>query len=328
MSTVPSTTVASNHEEHQYLELVREILDHGEHRPDRTGTGTYSIFAPRPLKFSLNAHGSPILPLLTTKRVFSRAIIAELLWFIKGDTSSRTLSDIGVKIWDGNGSREFLDNLGLTDRAEGDLGPVYGFQWRHFGAEYVDAQTDYTGQGVDQLASIIHKLRTNPFDRRLILSAWNPKDMSKMVLPPCHMFAQFYVSYPRQKQKTPSQATSQNGDSTAEKPKGHLHCQLYQRSCDMGLGVPFNIASYALLTHMLAHVCDLVPGSLTHVMGDAHVYLDHVDALKTQLEREPREFPGLEITREKGGSIDDWKAEDFVIKGYDPHKSIAMKMSV
>ncbi|KAJ3470916.1 hypothetical protein MRS44_001015 [Fusarium solani] len=306
-----------NHEEHQYLDLVKEILETGERRPDRTGTGTYSIFAPRPLKFSLNNNGTPILPLLTTKRVFTRAVIAELLWFIEGNTSSTSLSEAGIKIWDGNGSREFLDNLGLNHREVGDLGPVYGFQWRHFGAEYVDAKTDYTGQGVDQLAEIIHKLRTNPYDRRLILSAWNPADLKKMVLPPCHMFAQFYVSYPRRKDDDPE-----------TKPQGHLHCQLYQRSCDMGLGVPFNIASYALLTHMMAHVCELVPGSLTHVMGDAHVYLDHIDALNTQLEREPRDFPELEITREKGGSIDGWKAEDFVVKGYDPHKTIAMKMSV
>ncbi|CAM1506750.1 Fc.00g063910.m01.CDS01 [Cosmosporella sp. VM-42] len=309
-----------NHEEYQYLDLVREILDQGERRPDRTGTGTYSIFAPRPLKFSLNKNGTPILPLLTTKRVFTRAVVAELLWFVEGSTSSVSLSEAGVKIWDGNGSRDFLDNLGLTHREVGDLGPVYGFQWRHFGADYVDAKTDYTGQGVDQLADIIHKLKTNPYDRRLILSAWNPKDLRSMVLPPCHMFAQFYVSYPRQNRK--ELLDEEN------KPKGHLHCQLYQRSCDMGLGVPFNIASYALLTHMLAHVCELVPGSLTHVMGDAHVYVDHVDALNTQLEREPREFPELEIAREEGGSIDGWKAEDFIIKGYDPHKTIAMKMSV
>lgn len=244
-------------------------------------------------------------------------MLAELLWFVSGATSSLPLSEQGVKIWDGNGSREFLDNVGLSHRAVGDLGPVYGFQWRHFGAEYVDAGTDYTGQGVDQLADVVHKLRTNPYDRRIIMSAWNPKDLKIMALPPCHMFAQFYVSYPR------SAAAGQD-----EKPKGHLHCQLYQRSCDMGLGVPFNIASYALLTHMLAHVCDLVPGSLTHVMGDAHVYADHVEALRTQLEREPRDFPELEIRREKGGSIDGWKVEDFVVKGYDPHKSIAMKMSV
>ena len=279
-----------------------------------------SLFAPRPLKFKLNVDGRPILPLLTTKRVFHRAIIEELLWFIEGNTSSIALSDVGVKIWDGNGSREFLDSLGLTHREVGDLGPVYGFQWRHFGAEYVDASTDYTGKGVDQLADIVHKLRTNPYDRRMILSAWNPADLKKMVLPPCHMFAQFYVSFPGQEQAT--EAAAEN------KPRGHLHCQLYQRSCDLGLGVPFNIASYALLTHMLAHVCDLVPGSFTHVMGDAHVYLDHVDALQTQLEREPRDFPELEIKREPGGSIDGWKLEDFAIKGYDPHKSIAMKMSV
>ncbi|KAK8090467.1 thymidylate synthase/dCMP hydroxymethylase domain-containing protein [Apiospora hydei] len=283
-STNPRT-----HEEYQYLDLVREILDHGERRPDR-------------------------------------AVIAELLWFISGSTSSKPLSEAGIKIWDGNGSREFLDNLGLTHRAEGDLGPVYGFQWRHFGADYVDCDTDYAGQGVDQLAEIVHKLRTNPYDRRLILSAWNPKAMKEMVLPPCHMFAQFYVSYPR---SSTNNSTTSEEQSEEPKPKGHLHCQLYQRSCDMGLGVPFNIASYALLTHMLAHVCDLVPGSLTHVMGDAHVYVDHVDALRTQLEREPRDFPKLEIVNQaKNGSIDGWKVEDFVIHGYDPHKSIAMKMSV
>lgn len=270
-----------------------------------------------PLKFSLNKNGAPILPLLTTKRVFLRAVIAELLWFVEGNTSSLPLSAAGVKIWDGNGSREFLDSVGLSHRAVGDLGPIYGFQWRHFGAQYVDAQTDYTGQGVDQLAEVIHKLKNTPYDRRIILSAWNPAALKEMALPPCHMFAQFYVSYPR-----PRDA------SADEKPKGHLHCQLYQRSCDMGLGVPFNIASYALLTHMIAHVCDLVPGSLTHVMGDAHVYVDHVEALRTQLGREPREFPALEIRRDVGGSIDGWKVEDFVIKGYDPHKAIAMKMSV
>lgn len=212
--------------------------------------------------------------------------------------------------------------MGLSHREVGDLGPVYGFQWRHFGAEYVDAKTDYTGQGVDQLAEVIYKLKHNPYDRRIILSAWNPADLKKMALPPCHMFAQFYVSYPRSKDTAVVEG---------ERPKGHLHCQLYQRSCDMGLGVPFNIASYALLTHMIAHACDLVPGTFTHTMGDAHVYVDHVDALKIQLEREPRDFPGLEIKRdgEKGdGVIDGWKVEDFVVLGYEPHKGIAMKMSV
>ena len=277
------------------------------------------------------------MPLLTTKRVYTKAIIAELLWFISGDTSAKTLAAQGVKIWDGNGSRAFLDSLGFTDREEGDLGPVYGFQWRHFGAQYVNCHTDYTGQGVDQLARIVHTLRANPYDRRLVLSAWNPADMARMVLPPCHMFAQFYVSFPQNarsggKPVSSPSSSSQDGEQNDKqpKPKGHLHCQLYQRSCDMGLGVPFNIASYALLTHMLAHACDLVPGSLTHVMGDAHVYLNHVDALRTQLEREPaEEFPELEIKRPKGdGVIDGWKPEDFVIKGYNPHKAIVMEMSV
>ncbi|KAI4133224.1 MAG: hypothetical protein LQ338_000282 [Usnochroma carphineum] len=328
------------HEEHQYLNLIREILAHGEHRPDRTGTGTLSLFAPTPLRFSLSRPSdptnpssplTPILPFLTTKRVFLRAVIAELLWFISGSTSSLPLSAAGVKIWDGNASRAYLDSIGLTDRAEGDLGPVYGFQWRHFGAEYVDAGTDYTGKGVDQLAEVVEKLKKKPYDRRIVLSAWNPKDLGKMALPPCHMFAQFYVSFPpRSSGSVGGEGMTMDGDAAQgeEKRKGRLSCQLYQRSCDMGLGVPFNIASYALLTHMLAHVCDLAPGTFIHTMGDSHVYLDHVEALKLQLEREPRGFPELVIHRELGGSIDGWKAEDFEVKGYKPHPSIGMKMSV
>ncbi|KAF2733297.1 thymidylate synthase-like protein [Polyplosphaeria fusca] len=310
------------HEELQYLNLIRDILDHGEHRPDRTGTGTCAIFAPAQMKFSLSRPSSDpsqdaelVLPLLTTKRVFLRAVIGELLWFVAGSTSSKPLSEAGIKIWDGNGSRAFLDSVGLSDYAEGELGPVYGFQWRHFGAEYKGCDADYTGQGVDQLAEVIDKLKNKPYDRRIILSAWNVADIKKMALPPCHMFAQFYVSFPGHKQGEP-------------RPRGVLHSILYQRSCDMGLGVPFNIASYAILTHMLAHVCDLTPGTFTHTMGDAHVYLDHIDALKMQLEREPRDFPTLKINRDIGGSIDGWKAEDFDVIGYSPHKTIAMKMSV
>jgi thymidylate synthase len=328
-ATTPSpTTNMATHEEHQYLDLIREILSTGEHRPDRTGTGTLSIFAPAQMKFSLSrpspdpSNPTPelILPLLTTKRVFTRAVVAELLWFISGYTSSLPLQEAGIKIWDGNGSRAYLDSVGLTHHAEGDLGPVYGFQWRHFGAEYKGCDADYTGQGVDQLAEVIDKLKNKPYDRRIILSAWNPADLNKMALPPCHMFAQFYVSYPG--------ATLKAHDNGSKKPKGVLHSILYQRSCDMGLGVPFNIASYALLTHMLAHVCDLTPGTFTHTMGDAHVYLDHVEALTTQLEREPRDFPTMKINKEVGGSIDGWDAGQFEILGYNPYKGIAMKMSV
>ncbi|KAL4803949.1 thymidylate synthase/dCMP hydroxymethylase domain-containing protein [Aspergillus unguis] len=335
--TVPADTVQSNgaatpshqsnpsHEEHQYLNLIRQILAEGEHRPDRTGTGTRSLFAPVPMRFSLSkpdpsnpSSKIPVLPLLTTKRVFLRAVLAELLWFISGSTSSIPLSEAGIKIWDGNGSREFLDKVGLSHREVGDLGPVYGFQWRHFGAEYVDAHTDYTGQGVDQLADVVRKIKETPFDRRIIMSAWNPADLKKMALPPCHMFAQFYVSYP------------EGIEDGKGKGKGELSCLLYQRSCDMGLGVPFNIASYALLTHIIAHATGLNAGKLIHTMGDAHVYLDHVEALEEQLTREPTDFPELKIKRDDQGSgvIDGWKEDEFEIVGYKPHKSIKMKMSV
>ena len=311
------------HEEYQYLNLIRTILHTGEHRPDRTGTGTLAIPFPPQHKYSLSqptpSGNTPqlILPLLTTKRVFLRALLAELLWFITGDTNAKTLQDQNVRIWDGNASRAYLDSIGLQDREEGDLGPVYGFQWRHFGAEYRTCHDDYAGQGVDQLAEVVRKLKETPYDRRILLSAWNPADLSKMALPPCHMFAQFYVSFP------PSAPTRADGSK-----QGTLHALLYQRSCDMGLGVPFNIASYALLTHMLARTCDLIPGALTHTMGDAHVYMDHREALETQIERIPRPFPTLEIARDAGCSIDGWKAEDFKLVGYEPHKGIAMKMSV
>ena len=198
----------------------------------------------------------------------------------------------------------------------------------------MDAKTDYMGKGVDQLAEVIDKLKNKPYDRRIILSAWNPADLGKMALPPCHMFAQFYVSFPKASKPTVQangnhvEPTAHVNGNTGSKPRGVLSCQLYQRSCDMGLGVPFNIASYALLTHMLADVCDLTPGTFIHTMGDAHVYLDHVDALKIQVERIPREFPDLNILDHHEGSIDGWKAEDFEVKGYKPHASIPMKMSV
>ncbi|VEU22009.1 DEKNAAC103038 [Brettanomyces naardenensis] len=297
-------TQSPNPEEQQYLNLCQRIVDEGEKREDRTGTGTYSLFAPPQLRFDLS---DGTFPLLTTKRVFFRGILHELLWFISGSTDGKKLSEKGVHIWEGNGSREYLDSLGLKSRREDDLGPIYGFQWRHFGAKYVDCDTDYTGQGFDQIATIIHTLKTNPYDRRIILSAWNPPAFKEMALPPCHVFCQFYVSF------------------KSDKPR--LNCQMYQRSCDMGLGVPFNIASYALLTYMIATVCNMEPGEFVHVMGDSHVYCNHVEALKTQIARIPRPFPKLVIKR-KVTDIDDFKFEDFEVVDYHPYPSIKMKMSV
>ncbi|KAH9887392.1 thymidylate synthase [Cubamyces lactineus] len=310
MAVPPQPTSSTRpHDEQQYLDLIRTVLDTGAIRPDRTGTGTLSIFAPPNLRFSLE---NDTLPLLTTKRTFLRGIVEELLWFVRGCTDSKQLSAKGIKIWDGNGSKEFLEKRGLGHRREGDLGPVYGFQWRHFGAQYEDCDADYTGKGVDQLQECIDKIKHNPTDRRIILSAWNPADIPQMALPPCHMMCQFYIHLP------PAD------DPTA---KARLSCLMYQRSADLGLGIPFNIASYALLTHMVAHVTDTIPHELIIQLGDAHVYRDHVDALKVQLEREPRPFPKIRWPR-KVDNIDDFRTEDFVVEGYDPHPSIAMKMSV
>jgi thymidylate synthase len=233
------------HEEYQYLNLIRRILAEGEHRPDRTGTGTLSLFTPPQLRFSLSKAnpdspsdlGSriPILPLLTTKRVFLRAVTTELLWFVSGCTSAKPLSAAGIHIWDGNGSRQFLDNLGFTEREEGDLGPVYGFQWRHFGAEYQNCHADYRGKGVDQIKEIVRKLKTNPFDRRIILSAWNVADLDKMALPPCHMFAQFYVSYPDARRGEAALRVSSSGGSGETTKQGRKAICL--APCTNGLAI-------------------------------------------------------------------------------------------
>ncbi|CAG4941355.1 unnamed protein product [Colias eurytheme] len=287
------------HDEYQYLKLVKQIIETGDERIDRTGVGTKSIFGAMQ-RYSLS---NKVLPLLTTKRVFTKGVIAELLWMISGSTDSKALASKGVHIWDANGSRSFLDNLGFTNREEGDLGPVYGFQWRHSGATYKDCKTDYTGQGIDQLQNVIDTIKKNPADRRILMCSWIPSDLNKMALPPCHCLAQFHVA------------------------NGKLSCQLYQRSADMGLGVPFNIASYAILTHMIAHITELEAGEFIHTTGDTHVYLNHIEPLKIQLEREPRPFPTLEFSR-KITSIDDFKIEDFVIKNYNPHPKIEMQMAV
>jgi len=286
------------HEEYQYLNLIRDICEKGVAMSDRTGVGTTSLFGTS-MRYDLRKS----FPVLTTKRVFWRGVVEELLWFIKGDTNGTHLSEKGVKIWDGNGSREFLDKRGLSHREVGDLGPVYGFQWRHFGAKYVDMHTDYSGQGVDQLAECIKKIKEDPTDRRILLSAWNPADLGEMALPPCHMFCQFYVA------------------------NGELSCLMYQRSADVGLGVPFNIASYALLTCMIAQVCGLKPGDFIHNMGNTHVYSNHIEPLKTQLERTPRPFPTLKMNADVK-DIDSFQMSDFELLGYNPHGKIAMEMAV
>ncbi|XP_023177474.1 thymidylate synthase [Drosophila hydei] len=289
-----------NFDEVQFLDLVKRIIKYGDERIDRTMVGTRSIFGAQ-MRFDLRDS----FPLLTTKRVFFRGVAEELLWFIAGKTDAKILQEKNVHIWDGNSTREFLDKCGYTDREVGDLGPVYGFQWRHFGAKYRTCHDDYTGQGIDQLKQVIDTIRTNPADRRIIMSAWNPMDLSLMVLPPCHCLAQFYVSQSR----------------------GELSCQLYQRSADMGLGVPFNIASYALLTYMIAHVTGLKPGDFVHTLGDAHVYNNHVSPLLEQVKREPRPFPKLVIKRETS-NIEDLRYEDFELLGYNPHGKIQMEMAV
>lgn len=295
--------VDQNPEEQQYLDLVREVIYQGVSRPDRTGVGVLSTFGRR-MEFDLS---SGRFPLLTTKRVFFRGVVEELLWFLRGDTDAKLLQNKGIRIWDGNASRTYLDSIGLVNRAEGDLGPVYGFQWRHFGAEYKGCGENYEGQGVDQIASVVRQITETPHNRRIILSAWNPADLDKMALPPCHMFSQFYVE------------------------NGHLSCQMYQRSCDLGLGVPFNIASYALLVLILAHVCRLQPGKLLYIMGDTHVYNTHVNKLQEQIKRTPNTFPSLKIIRDDSEILVDWSKwsiDDFQLENYKPQGEIKMQMAV
>jgi thymidylate synthase len=254
----------------QYHQLLRDVLQHGQRRTDRTGIGTLSLFGAQ-ARYRL-ADG---FPLVTTKKVFLRAIIHELLWFISGDTNVRPLQANRVTIWD-----EWAD-------ANGDLGPVYGKQWRRWAGP--------EGQTIDQLQDVISQIRQRPESRRLVVSAWNPADVPHMALPPCHTLFQFYV------------------DLEART----LSCQLYQRSADLFLGVPFNIAGYALLTMMVAQVCDLQPGDFVHTMGDLHIYTNHLAQVETQLAREPRPLPRM-IINPHVREIDDFKFEDFTLEAYDP----------
>ena len=244
------------------------------------------------------------LPLLTTKKLAYKTCLKELLWFISGNTSNDILNHQNVHIWDGNSSRQYLDSIGLTERTEGDLGPIYGFQWRHYNANYVGCNNNYNNQGIDQINNIINDLK-NPEtrnSRRLILTAWNPCQLKEMALPPCHILCQFNVT-----------------NNTK------LSCSLYQRSGDLGLGVPFNIASYSFLTHLIAKICNLEAYEFIYNLGNVHIYDDHVINLKTQLTRVPYEFPTITINN-NSSNIDDYKLEDFEINNYKSHESIKLLM--
>jgi thymidylate synthase len=262
----------------QYLELMEHVLAHGVEKRDRTGTGTLSVFGHQ-MRFDLKDG----FPLLTTKKLHVKSIIHELLWFLAGDTNIKYLNDNGVRIWD-----EWAD-------ANGDLGPVYGRQWRSWAAP--------DGRTIDQIGNVVAAIKRNPDSRRLIVSAWNPADVDRMALPPCHCLFQFYVA------------------------NGRLSCQLYQRSADIFLGVPFNIASYSLLTLMMAQVTGLMPGEFVHTFGDAHLYLNHVEQARLQLSRAPRALPVMTINPERK-DIFGFRYDDFTLQGYDPHPHIKAEVAV
>ncbi|MGG1594887.1 thymidylate synthase [Terribacillus saccharophilus] len=299
----------------QYLELCRHILENGTHKDDRTGTGTLSIFGVQ-MRFNL-AEG---FPLLTTKRVPFRIIAHELLWFLRGDTDIKYLLDNDVNIWNADAYRDYRESLSdyspaLIETYEEfihyakfdgyDLGPIYGAQWRSWCNPLLTPNDKevFEHRVYDQIVNVIESIRTNPDSRRHIVSAWNVGELDDMALPPCHTLFQFYVA------------------------DGKLSCQLYQRSGDVFLGVPFNIASYALLTHMIAHVTGLQVGEFVHTLGDAHIYTNHIEQVRTQLERAPKDLPRLSFKRDVT-DIDDFIYEDFEISGYDPHPPIKGEVSV
>lgn len=282
--------------EHNYLNTLQYVLEHGENRNTRNSE-TISTFGTR-MEFDLTLG----FPLLTTKKMFWKGIKEELVWFLQGNTNSKNLSDKGVHIWDGNSNREFLNSIGLETYKEWDCGPIYGFQWRHFNACYRGCDVNYNNQGVDQLLQVIHLLKTDPTSRRIFMSAWNPEQMKQMALPPCHISYQFYVS---------------DGN--------RLQCQMYQRSGDMFLGIPFNIASTALLVHIIAKMTDLVPGKIIIVVGDAHIYKNHVKQVKLQIQRKPY-VPCTLMIKTKKDNIEDYTSSDFILKNYISQSSIKADM--
>lgn len=294
-----------NHGEYVYLDMLDKIVKEGKLRGDRTGTGTLSIFGEQ-MRFDI----SQSIPILTTKFVPWKSCIKELLWFLKGQTDVTILQKQGVKIWDGNSSRAFLDKQGLSHLSEGDIGPAYGFQWRHSGAQYSTCKDDYTCKGFDQVQFIINELKTNPMSRRLYMTAWNPAFLDQMALPPCHLSAQFYVDI--------------DDDGTK-----HLSCQMYQRSVDTFLGCPWNIMSYAVLTKLFAVICDMKPKELIMCLGDTHVYSNHVEQVKEQLSRHPFPFPKLIINeRVKDIGIDELTMDDFTLLDYQYHPAIKAPMAI
>ena len=292
-------TEFKNDEEQQYLNLIKNILENGTWENGRNGK-TKAIFG-NMMRFSLK---DGKIPILTTKKTAWKTCLRELLWFIRGKTNNKLLTEQGVHIWDGNSSREFLDSRGLQDYAIDELGPVYGHQWRHFNAKWQGDSHDYSGEGVDQLQYIIDQLkncetRTN---RRLVLSAWNPCQLDEMALPPCHILCQFNVH---------------NGNQ--------LSCALYQRSCDVALGKSFNIASYSFLTHLLANHCGLEAYELVYFIGNEHLYEEHIEGAKTQITREPFPFPTVSIKQVRE-NINDYQVEDFEVYNYQHHEPIKFQM--
>ena len=287
------------HDENQYLSLISDILEHGTMEKGRNGNAV-TVFGSA-MHFSLENNK---IPIMTTKRLAWKTCLRELLWFIHGSTNNKLLKEKNVHIWDGNASRDFLDSRNLHHLEEDDLGPVYGHQWRFFNAPYTNCNEDYTGKGVDQLDYIIKSLKDpeQRNSRRLVMSAWNPCQIDEMALPPCHVLCQFNVI---------------NGNQ--------LSCSLYQRSGDVGLGVPFNIASYSFLTHLIAKHCDLVATDFYYYLGNCHIYDDHIESLSKQVKRDPIEFPTLTIS-DKLENINDYTEDMFLIENYKFHENIKMEM--